>query len=282
MSGSASQGASRRLGVIVAVEAEAAAILADARFAWEKRAPGEFESRTFPVNLALCGVGKAFASWSIAVLARRCSLIVSLGTAGSLGSEAAGSLHLVKEFVEYDMLAAELGFESGVTPFAGMQGPVISSLSPECEAIALAALEAAGLKAPWARSASGDRFIGDAAEARRLRESTGATLCDMESAAMAKLCLYRAKADFFSLRSVSDNADHAAHASWAEQAKASALVFDAYLGALARAWLASARLPRGHEVGKRLSPRFRAHDHAGATTIGSVVDSSMAVVGEVA
>ena len=232
-----------RLGAIIAVEAEAAAILADPRFEWEARGPGSYSSRAFPLRLELSGVGKVFASWACSRLigagpASGCDLILSLGTSGSLASEAPLSLALAKEFVEHDMIVTGLGIEPGVTPLAGMEGPVISSLSPRAEALAEKALSAAGMKAAWARVATGDRFIGDAAEAAALRLKTGAALCDMECAAIAKLCAYRApgaggRLDYFALRSVSDNADHDAQLSWAEAVKISARDFDAYLFALA-------------------------------------------------
>jgi adenosylhomocysteine nucleosidase len=228
-----------KLGVIIALEAEAEAVLCDARFDWEPLAPGEYASRAFPMRLALSGVGKAFASWSCARLAPCCELLLSMGTSGGLRSEKVGSLALAKEFVEHDMVVAGLGIEAGVTPFAGMEGPVISRLSPRAEALALGALTASGLDAralegTWARSASGDRFIGDAEEAADLSRRTGASLCDMESAAIAKLCAFRAKLDFFSLRFVSDNADHRAQLSWEAQVRLSSRDFDSYLFELAK------------------------------------------------
>jgi nucleoside phosphorylase len=234
-----------RLGVIIAVEAEASAILADASFAWEKADASEYVSHAFPVRLELSGVGKVFAAWSCARLiggrlASDCDLMLSLGTSGGLSSEEVGSLRLVKEFVEQDMLVTGLGVEPGVTPFAGMKGPVISTLSPAAEALALEALSASALAAPWARAASGDRFIGDAEEARTLRLRTGASLCDMESAAIAKLCAFRAGGiagealDFFALRSVSDNADHNAQLSWGKQVELSSRDFDVFLLELAK------------------------------------------------
>ena len=204
------------------------------------------------MGLAISGVGKAFASWACARLIDGQSLddgmeagrdiLVSLGTSGGLSSEQVGSLRLVKEFVEHDMRATELGVDPFVTPFSGMTGPVICSLSPEAEALALEALGASGLEAPWARAASGDRFIGDAAEAKDLREATGASVCDMESAAIAKLCAFRAGRagtdghglDFFALRAVSDNADHDARLSWTEQVELTSRDFDVYLFALAQ------------------------------------------------
>jgi adenosylhomocysteine nucleosidase len=237
----------------MALKDEAAVILEDGRFAWRElysRSPelpggpvAEYESQSFPITLSLSGVGKVFASWACAALAEHCDLMVSLGTSGGMGSERIGSLRLVKEFVEYDMDATGFGYPTGVTPASGTRDPVIRTLSPEGEVLALEALSLSGLKAEWARAASGDRFIKDAAESRALAASTGASLCDMECAAVAKLCALRAAPgrlaagegafDFFALRSVSDNADHNASVSWDAQVALSAKDFDTYLYALA-------------------------------------------------
>lgn len=234
----ASGAPSRRLGAIIALEAEAAAILADGRFSWAEDGPGEFSSGSYPLRLALCGVGKAFASWACARLAPRLErgrdLLVSLGTSGGLSKEKVGSLRLVGEFVEYDMDASGLGFERGLTPFSGAEEAVIRSLSPWAEELAAKALEASGRRADWARAASGDRFIQDAGEASALREATGASIVDMESAAIAKLCAFRGHLDFLALRYVSDNADHAAMESWTSRVADASLDFDAFLFELAR------------------------------------------------
>jgi nucleoside phosphorylase len=237
-------GSPRRAGVIIAVEEEARAILGDLRFAWEELPGGEYRSAAFPVRLRLSGVGKVFAAWACAALAPECDLILSLGTSGGLSSEKVGSLRLVREFVEHDMDARGFGYPLGVTPSSGSRDPVVGSLSPAIAQLAYAALEAAGLRSlapedPWARAASGDRFIMDASESRALREATGASLCDMESAAIAKLCSFRARRagsplDFFALRAVSDNADHKAQISWDAQVKLSAKDFDEYLYAFAK------------------------------------------------
>jgi adenosylhomocysteine nucleosidase len=237
----------------MALKEEAAAILEDGRFAWRElftRSPelpggpvAEYESQSFPITLSLSGVGKVFASWACARLTERCDLMVSLGTSGGMGSERIGSLRLVKEFVEHDMDATGFGYPVGVTPVSGTRDPVIRTLSSKGEALALAALTDSGLKAEWARAASGDIFIKDAARSRALAASTGASLCDMECAAVAKLCAFRAATerltagkgafDFFALRSVSDNADHNASLSWDAQVALSAKDFDSYLYALA-------------------------------------------------
>jgi Nucleoside phosphorylase len=248
--------AGRRLGLIMACRDEAAVILADERFAWRRvagygdgAAPGQggesrFESSSFPISFALAGVGKVFASWACARMAPDCDLIVSLGTSGGLSSEKVGSLYLAKEFVEHDMDATGFGYPAGVTPSSGTRDPVLRTLSAAGEDLALAALESSGLRASWARAASGDAFIQDSKLSRAIAERTGAQLCDMECAAIAKLCAMRATPerlaagrsalDYFALRYVSDNADHNAQVSWDEQVLVSSKDFDAYLYAIAR------------------------------------------------
>ena len=238
----------KRLGAIIALEAEAASILEDARFAW-RQAPGEagaiggagggiLESGAFPLRLAICGVGKVFASWACARLAPDCDAICVIGTSGGLSSEPVGSFWLAGEFVEYDMEASGLWFEPGVTPFSGMRSPVISTLGQAARSLALEACAAAGIELsrqdPPPRVASGDQFIADPVKARELGRRTGAGLCDMESAAVAKLCALRAGLDFFALRAVSDNADRQAQRTWTEQVKLAAPLFDAFLYELAR------------------------------------------------
>ncbi|HTX73868.1 MAG TPA: 5'-methylthioadenosine/S-adenosylhomocysteine nucleosidase [Rectinemataceae bacterium] len=225
------------VGVIVAMPQEAADILGDARFGWAAAGKDSWTSSRFPLRLEISGVGKVFAARACAALTLSCDLVVSLGTSGGLGTEAIGSLWIAREFVEHDMEASGLWYEPGVTPFAGMSGPVISSLSDEGFSRAVAASAAAGLEVAECRATSGDVFIADPLRARMLAERTGARICDMESAAEAKLCAYRgrqgedsfAPIEFFAFRSVSDNADHQAGRAWSEQVTFAARDFDAFL-----------------------------------------------------
>jgi nucleoside phosphorylase len=249
----------RNLGLVVAVPEEAVAILADPLFAWREAGAGLYSSNSFPMKLVVSGVGKVFASWALARLLAAwegeggCDLVCSLGTSGALGDQAVGSLWLVGEFVEQDMDASGLGFERGVTPFSGMDSPMLRTLGPGVRSLALETCAVAGLSVGETRSVSGDCFIADGARARSLGERYAAALCDMESAALAKLCAFRAGPGpgpragaggraaqpggpglpFFALRSVSDNADHKAPRSWPEQVKLASLDLDSFLRALA-------------------------------------------------
>lgn len=227
----------RKLGIVIAVPQEAEAILADGRFAWEASGPGLYSSSSFPVKLVISGVGKVFASWALSRLLHAwepeggCDLVCILGTSGALGDQAVASLWLVGEFVEQDMDASALGFPRGMTPFSGMEGPVLRSMGSETRSLALSACATACLAVGEARLISGDSFIADGRRARELGELFSGSLCDMESAAVAKLCCLRAGLECFALRSVSDNADHQAQVSWTEAVKLSALDLDSFLAA---------------------------------------------------
>ncbi len=234
----------KKLSALFAMEKEAAPALSDPFFGWEAAGPGLWVSHNLPLRLAVTGVGKVLSAWALALVAGQSDLVVSLGLSGALGVEeedpessgAVGSFFLASEFVEYDMEASALRFEAGVTPFAGMAGPVISTVGRESLALAREAALAAGLPLREARAASGDRFLSDIVKSRAIRRETGASIVDMESAAIAKLCLLRAHGadggplEMFAFRSVSDNADRHAGRSFASLIDAQA----AYLGVFLR------------------------------------------------
>jgi nucleoside phosphorylase len=253
-----------RIGVLVAARPEAEAILAGPAFGWEPCAepppagspaapaadppagaartgfaPDLWRSRNAPITLCLSGAGKVLATWATARLAPGADILLALGTAGSLGGDAIGSLWLCHEFVEHDYDVSAFGIPRGVTLFERMDGPVLSSARPEQLAAARAALARAGLRAGECRMASGDCFIADGGRARELMAWTGARLVDMECAAVAKACVLRARGrdglplPFISLRSVSDNADHEAAEPWEERARAASRDFAAFLKAFA-------------------------------------------------
>lgn len=221
-----------RVGVLVAVRQEAEALLADPFWGWEPLEEGLWASRENSVLLRLTGVGKVFAAWACARLAPEVDLLLGLGTSGGLSDEAVGSLWLCPSFVERDMDASALWFEPGVTPFADMRGALLESAPDWLVERARAAAASAGIPlAGLATTASADNFVADPAAARAIKARTGARLCDMESAAVAKLALYRARKPFIALRAVSDNADHAARRSWEEQVSLSSRQFAAFLRA---------------------------------------------------
>jgi adenosylhomocysteine nucleosidase len=221
-----------KIAVIIAVDSEARRITGNGYYRWKETAPGFYTSATLPLCLAVTGVGKAYAAYGFALVSAGADLVVSLGTSGGLGGQAIGDLYLCGEFVEYDMNVETLGFPEGVTPYSGMKEPVIRPCGEQTLILAEKALARAGLQAKRGRSISGDRFMTDPDESATIRDRFKANLCDMESAAIAKLCATKTGQEFFALRFISDNANHDSKLSWRENVERSALDFDRYLRAL--------------------------------------------------
>lgn len=207
---------------LVAVPAEARAMLADPvlalspeeSFPGGEGALGTYLSGRYPLRLVVTGVGKANAAWALARVPAAARYL-SLGASGALDGRETLGIWISGEFVEHDMDASGFGVPRGVTPLDGRKEPLIRCAGEEYLGFLGRALAAAGIEAGRARSASGDKFVSDIAEADYLRDYFGAELVDMECAALAKLCL-RSGAEYAAIRAVSDNADHGAKESFAE------------------------------------------------------------------
>ena len=214
-------------GIFFAVYDEAAAILKDPFYEWEKNGMA-WSSKRFALSLVVSGIGKAFASFAAHPLISRHERILIMGTSGGLADEKVGSVYLVDEFIEYDMDATGLGFALGVTPFSGMKSEVISNAGDAYRSAVQAAADAAGVGLTKGRAISGDRFVSDPAVSKRLEKDLGASVVDMESAAVAKLC-WREKRGVLALRYVSDNANHDSATDWQTNVVRSSAVFNEIL-----------------------------------------------------
>ncbi|HUX41293.1 MAG TPA: hypothetical protein VMV83_09035 [Rectinemataceae bacterium] len=234
---------SPRLCAMVALREEARSILEERAFVWRQINERVWDSERFPLRLALSGVGKALSSWCFARHAVEARRIVSIGCSTALGREDVGSLWISDEFVECDLDLSTRGAEAGMTPWEGMESPIIRGSGKDFVEMALGACTAARLEASLCRSASGDAPPVDGEAARALSSRTGARLFDMESAAIAKLALLRACVkvghdrrlcpEFLAFRYVADNADHAARGSWKDEEKKASVDFADFLLALA-------------------------------------------------
>ena len=227
----------------MALREEAQAILEERSFAWRQVNDRVWDSERFALRLALSGVGKALASWCFARHATEARRIVSIGCSEALGGEEIGSLWIADEFVEHDFDLSGRGVDAGITPWEGMESPIMRSASRDFVEIALSACTAARLEAGLGRSTSGDALLA-AGEARALASRTGARLIDMESAAIAKLALLRACIkvghdrrlcpEFLAFRYVTNNAEHSARNTWKEEVKKASVDFADFLLALAQ------------------------------------------------
>lgn len=172
----------RRIGIVAGVQAELDALLPDAP-GETLRCPGlEVRKVTHQgreLFLACAGIGKVAATTAATLLHAHvgAELLMVIGTAGKL-SNRAGRAFCIESAVQSDYGAMrDAGFEhyaAGTLPI----GP--ARLMP------FAAHPVAGHGLPVARIASADMFVESPLHAARLRDTLGADLVDMETAAVAQ------------------------------------------------------------------------------------------------
>ena len=141
------------------------------------------------VVVVKCGIGKVNAGVCAQVLADHfdCTHLVNTGVAGSLDAERLdiGDLVVSTDCVQHDFTVGPLGYAPGVIPGRGRAEFMADAALRE------AALEAAAAVAPEVRAlpgrvASGDQFVAEEGERRRIVEQFGALCCEMEGAAIAQ------------------------------------------------------------------------------------------------
>ena len=175
---------------------------ADALFFGEgERDDGPLAVRRFAVHghaltIAICGLGKVNAALCAGMLGGDTDMLIMSGTCGSLG--AAPGAYWLSEAVQHDYGANEPGLfrryragewpigEAGEAHFAAMGDP--------------------GLGLPHARIASGDSFVACPQAAAELADTLGATLVDMEVAAVAQAAARLGK-PWAAIKAVTDEAN---------------------------------------------------------------------------
>ncbi len=165
-----------------------------------------------PVLLAECGVGKVnAAALTQALLAAGAKRLVFTGVAGAVAPELdVGDVVISRDAVQHDVDVTGLGYAPGEVPQTG----TIFTADPELVEVAqAAAAELEGVRVLVGRVASGDTFVGSPEVTARLRRDFDAACTEMEGAAVAQVC-HRWGVPFVIVRSISDNADHAAEVSF--------------------------------------------------------------------
>ncbi len=168
------------------------------------------------VVLCKSGVGKVNAAVCTQILIDHFAVdgIIFTGVAGALDpSLDIGDIVISTECVQHDMDATALGFARGVIPFAEtsvfVANPVLVQAAYESSCKLFAGRTLKG------RILSGDRFIADRDEVRKLHEELGGACTEMEGAAVAQVCAMN-DVPFVVIRSMSDKADGSAHINFAE------------------------------------------------------------------
>ena len=147
------------------------------------------------------------------------SCIIVTGVAGAL-NPALDLTHVVisKESVQHDVDASALGFEKGKIAFSNHKHFEASS---HLVGLASKAARDLGLASIEGRVLSGDQFISDRSAQARLRADFGGDCVDMESAAIAHVCMLNGVPHVI-IRSMSDRADSTASHDFAATCKAAA------------------------------------------------------------
>ncbi|UKK83414.1 5'-methylthioadenosine/S-adenosylhomocysteine nucleosidase [Sphingopyxis sp. BSN-002] len=166
-----------------------------------ERGGGSFAARRLTtdghaLSIAICGLGKVNAALCAGMLGGDTDMLMMSGTCGSLG--AAPGAYWLAEAVQHDYGANEPGLfrryragewpigEAGEAHFAAMADP--------------------GLGLPHARIASGDSFVACPQAAADLADTLGATLVDMEVAAVAQVATRLGK-PWAAIKAVTDEAN---------------------------------------------------------------------------
>jgi adenosylhomocysteine nucleosidase len=221
---------SPKLGIIAAVELEVQDILKNPAYEWQKKSENHYVS---PHNVALIvsGIGKVNATYALSKIINSVEQVLMIGTSGGLGQQEIGTVYISTEFVEHDMDASGLGAPIGVTPLSWMKEPVLTNADPEFVSKIYFAFSKLNVPLQVGRTISGDQFLQDPVVVAEKIKLFKGDLVDMESAAVAKICVQEKK-PFMALRYVTDNANHEAHTSWLEQVHKSSAIMNNALSVL--------------------------------------------------
>jgi len=222
----------KRYAAIIAVRAEAEAVLANSAYDWKESEDGLYVSGSRALRLIISGVGKVYAAWAFARAYAEADAVISLGTSGGLSDEKVGGAWIAGEFVEHDMCVDSLGFSPGVTPYGPLADPVMRTCPEWLFDAMKRACEEKCIPFTRGRAMAGDEFVNDASRAARKLSLFSSRIVDMETAAMAQISASFTRTPFAAFRIVSDNANHDSHLDWNANVRNASSVMDRFLDAL--------------------------------------------------
>ncbi|MFD2178548.1 5'-methylthioadenosine/S-adenosylhomocysteine nucleosidase [Veronia pacifica] len=188
-----------RLGIISAIKSETSVLMEQLESVESIASPYQIYKGTLKgidVILCICGLGKGNAAAATQTMIDRFEVqeIINLGICGGLRPDAKiGDVIVSASFVQHD-------FNLGLGDRHYAWHPTYESHLVTTQLPRSLPLNADAVLA------SGDMFINDLVVKQRLIELTGASGCDMESAAIAQIC-FRNRIPFVSIRGVSDIAE---------------------------------------------------------------------------
>lgn len=172
------------------------------------RAAISFELKKNSIICINCGIGKVNAATAAAHLADiGCDYVLNFGLSGGISAVKRGEVVLPDKFLEHDFDLTGIGYKPCEKP--------LQKYIYNADNLLLKIAEQAIGTAEHGTAVCGDRFICDSNDRNFLRDTFGATTCDMETAAIASVC-DMANIPFLCLRRVSDDAGDDALASYAD------------------------------------------------------------------
>lgn len=153
------------------------------------------------VAIACAGIGKVAAATAATVLATRldATLLMVVGTAGALADDIGGAPYWLSGAIQHDYGAARADrfahYDAGAWPIGDESVTAFKALSqPEALGLAEAVI------------ASGDCFVECGVRASTIRDALGASLVDMETAAVAQVAAIL-RLPWCAIKAATDEAD---------------------------------------------------------------------------
>lgn len=213
------------IGILSAMENEIAALVKEAKIdridemGGEKYYVGTLKGQN--VVITKSGIGKVYAAAGATMLLNRYNIskVIFTGIAGGVadGTNVLDEI-IATRLVEHDYgLLSNEGFvwKSGDPGFGDQEGEYYYSDETLVNLAYEKAIEVLGAEHVFKGTvATGDQFIASEEYVARLQREYDAYACEMEGAAVAKICIANGK-PFVVLRALSDKADGKAHDSYA-------------------------------------------------------------------
>lgn len=198
------------IGIIGAMEPEVEAIIA----ALDQRATETVSGITFhtgylsgkQVAVAKCGIGKVFAALCAQTMILKYSpdLLVNTGVGGAIGGGlCCGDVVIADRLCQHDMDTSAIGDPKGLVSGINM---IYFDADRRAREILMEQGRELGLAVKSGTVATGDKFIADSADKKRISSDFAASVCEMEGCAIAQTAFVNGTA-FAVVRAISDSAD---------------------------------------------------------------------------
>ncbi|RGU82118.1 5'-methylthioadenosine/adenosylhomocysteine nucleosidase [Ruminococcus bromii] len=200
-------------GIICAMQIEADGIIALSQNTQTEEIAGmKFTTGTLngkDIAVVVCGVGKVNAAMCAVVLIEKFNpdVVINSGVGGSLSPLVSiGDIVVATKSVQHDMNTTALGdrqgevsFPDGTKIFFDCDKAVVEKLTQACRTLPDTKVEQGII-------ASGDIFVSDRKKRKRIADTFGALVCEMEGAAIGYVC-YALKTPYGIIRAISDDLD---------------------------------------------------------------------------